>query len=237
MSSSETGAGSDYGSVERGLAGDYQFTIGEILAEAWKKTNGSKGTFFLANLLYMAVLFGVGFVVRLATAIFDEVGLDLFDVLNQLIPLAFAMPMVGGIWILAIRRGASVPTSPIIVLSYFHLLLPMLGLVLMTYIFVGIGLALLVIPGLYLSVGYALAVPLLVEKGLGPWEALETSRKAVTKDWFHVLGLSLVLGLINIATVVTLLIGLIWTLPLTYISMGILYRKVFGIEQSTLDRA
>ena len=235
MTNSDSSVGTDYGSVERGLAGDYQVGIGEVLSEAWAKTNGSKATFGIATLLYLLVFFVVAFVVGLVTAIFDRVGLDLFDVLNQLIPLAIVMPVLAGLWMMGLRRSADAPIHPTTVLSYFHLLLPLLGLTLLMYLVVGIGLALLIVPGIYLAVSYMLAMPLLIDKSLGPWEALETSRKALTHHWLSVAGLSLTLGLINAATIFTLGIGLIWTVPLTYIALGILYRKVFGIEPDSLN--
>ena len=33
---------------------------------------------------------------------------------------------------------------------------------------------------------YLLAIPLVVERGLSPWQALEASRKAITQHWFKV---------------------------------------------------
>lgn len=234
MSASESSGASDLGSVERGVAGDYQFVIGDVLREAWAKTDGSKASFAIAFLMYLAVYVGVGFVIGLVTAIFDRVGFEVFDVLDQLIPVVIGMPMAAGMAMFGVRRSVDVQSSPTIVLSYFHLWLPIFALTLLMYIVVAIGLVLLVIPGLYLAVSYMLALPLLVDKKLDPWEALETSRKALTNHWLDFFGISLVLGLINLATIVTLGIGLIWTLPMTYIALGILYRKVFGIEPDTL---
>ncbi len=234
MSASDSNVANDYGSVERGTAGDYQFSIEDVLREAWAKTDGSKASFALAFLMYLVVYVGVGFVVGLATAIFDRVGFEVFDVLDQLIPVVIGMPMAAGMAIFGVRRSADVESSPMIVLSYFHLWIPIFILTLLMYIVLAIGLALLVIPGLYLAVSYMLALPLLIDKKLEPWTALETSRKALTNHWLNFFGISLVLGLINLATIVTLGIGLIWTLPMTYIALGILYRKVFGIEPDTL---
>ena len=42
MSASDSNVANDYGSVERGTAGDYQFSIEDVLREAWAKTDGSK---------------------------------------------------------------------------------------------------------------------------------------------------------------------------------------------------
>ena len=61
-----------------------------------------------------------------------------------------------------------------------------------------------------------LAIPLIVERGLSPWQAMEASRKAITQHWFKVFGLFL-------------LLGLIWTIPLFVMVMGVLYRTIFGV--------
>ena len=222
------------GSVERGIAGNYQFEIKEVLSEAWSKTKGSKLTFLVAYVVYVAILAAVGFVVGLVTVSFDKVGFDFFDFLRNLIPVIVGMPMAAGLIMLGLRRSEGVATSPMIVLSYYHLWIPILILTLFLDILVVVGLALLVIPGLYLAIAYTMATPLLIDKALAPWEAMEASRKAVTHQWFKVFGLMLILGLLNLATILTLGVGLFWTVPLTFISIGLLYQKVFGIEAATL---
>ncbi len=82
--------------------------------------------------------------------------------------------------------------------------------------------------------GYYLAFPLIVDKNLGPWEALEASRKAVGKRWFAVFGFAFLLGLINMVAMIPMGIGLVWSVPLSVIAFGILYRNVFGCEAETL---
>ena len=222
------------GSVESGIAGNYQFEIGELLREAWAKTHGSKATFVIAFVLYIAVMFVVEFFVGMVTDTFNEVGFDFFDVLSELVTILVPEPMAAGLAILGLRRSAGVATSPMIVLRYFSLWVPIAILTVLIYILIAVGFFLLIIPGLYLILAYTLALPLLVDKGLNPWEAMETSRKALTHQWFKVLGLILALALINLATLVTLGIGLIWTIPMTYIAIGVLYQRVFGIEAATL---
>ena len=92
-----------------------------------------------------------------------------------------------------------------------------------------LGMFLLIIPGLYLAIAYMLAIPLVVERGLTPWQALEASRKAITQHWFKVFGLFLLLGLITLISAIPLGIGLVWSIPLFVIAMGVLYRTIFGV--------
>ncbi|HEY9051053.1 MAG TPA: hypothetical protein VIQ03_05875, partial [Gammaproteobacteria bacterium] len=45
----------DYGSLEKGINGDFEFAIGSTISEAWAKTKGAKGTFNLAFFIYFLV--------------------------------------------------------------------------------------------------------------------------------------------------------------------------------------
>jgi uncharacterized membrane protein len=116
------------------------------------------------------------------------------------------------------------------VLSYYDRIVPLAITVILSTLLIMIGFILLVIPGVYLSVAYLMALPLVVDKGLGPWQAMEASRKAVTRRWFAVFGLMLILGLLYIAGAIPILIGLIWVIPLALIAVGILYRNIFGLS-------
>jgi uncharacterized membrane protein len=98
------------------------------------------------------------------------------------------------------------------------------------YLMIFLGFLLLIVPGLYLSVAYCLALPLVVDKKLSPWQALEASRKAVSRRWFSVLGLFLAIGFLCFLGAIPLFIGLIWIVPMSLIVMGILYRNIFGVS-------
>lgn len=235
MTNPQSGGSAHQGSLARGVSGNYEFQIREVLSEAWAKTDGFKLIFLISYVLYTGVLAGVGVGVGLVTAIFDRVGLDFVDLLGQIIPILIGMPMVAGISVLGLRRSAGVVTSPLIVFNYFSLWIPIMTLTLLIYIMVAIGLVLFVIPGLYLAFSYVFALLLMVDKKLSPWEAMEASRKAVSSHWIQVAGLMLLLALINAATLFTLGIALFWTIPLTYIAIGVLYQKIFGVEAETLS--
>jgi hypothetical protein len=50
----------------------------------------------------------------------------------------------------------------------------------------------LIIPGVYLAVAWIFSVPLVADKRLEFWSAMELSRKVVTRVWFPILGLMIV---------------------------------------------
>lgn len=238
----KTGTAPNYGSLERGIAGDYQFSIGDALNEAWSKTKGAKGTIHLALVLYLTIVLGVSIVfgvlgtVGALAGVSDNFGAMLaVQGLMQLVITAIQMPMLAGLYLIGLRRAVDAPISAGLVLRYFSKLLPILLLTILMYLLIAIGFVLLVIPGIYLMVAYSLALLLVADKDIGVWQALEASRKAVSKRWFTVFGFYLLLGLLNFATIFTLFIGMIWTIPMSVIAFGILYRNIFGIEPATLN--
>src|ERR1035438_9100910 len=66
-----------------------------------------------------------------------------------------------------------------------------------------------VLPSVYLTVAWTFSIPLVVDRGMGFWQAMELSRKVVTKHWFPVFALVLVLGLVAVAGIIACCIGLL----------------------------
>ncbi|WP_226648858.1 hypothetical protein [Microbulbifer variabilis] len=231
--------GSDFGSIEKGIAGDYSFAIGDIISEAWKRTSGNKGTVLVGALLYMvgsigisivaALLTGAGGLASFGTGSADQASHSIFATLiYQLITIIAAAPLAAGMTMIGIKIARGEQTSGTEVFSYFDKIVPLAVATILMYLLVFLGSLLLVIPGIYLLIAYLLAMPLIADRNLGPWQALETSRKAISKNWFSFFGLMIVLLLIYMAGGLALLIGLIWALPLCSIAYGVAYRKIFG---------
>lgn len=232
------------GSLQRGISGDYDFSTSAILSESWSKVRGSKWTFQLALSAYLLVYIGA---ILLLAPLFpgaDPLHVQQpFEAIDQnliqaLITVAVTLPAATGISMLGVRRAIDAPIKARMIFGYYRKTLPLFIAMLMMYIGIMLGFLLLIVPGIYLSIAYLLSAVLVVEKNLGPWQALEASRKAITRHWFKVLGLWFALFVINCAALfLTLGIGLIWTLPLSYISLGVLYRIIFGCEQNLITAA
>ena len=97
----------------------------------------------------------------------------------------------------------------------------------MTTVLTYAGLLLLILLGIYLTVAYACAVPLMLDKGLSHCESLEASRKAVNHRWFSVFGTAIVVYLLGILLTITLM-GMIWGVPMMLLAYGYLCRMIFG---------
>jgi len=80
-------------------------------------------------------------------------------------------------------------------------------------VFVTIGFFCLILPGIYLAVAYSFSGILAVDKGLGFWEAMETSRKVITRNWWRVFGLLLLSIPLFILGALALGVGIFVAIP------------------------
>lgn len=97
---------------------------------------------------------------------------------------------------------------------------------LLFWIFVPAGLCCFLIPGIYLMVAYTFTWLLAVDKGLGFWDAMETSRKVVTRHWWSVFGL-LLLGIPFILLGIAALgVGIFVTIPLVLGAVAYAYEDL-----------
>jgi len=76
------------------------------------------------------------------------------------------------------------------------------------------GLFVCVLPIIYLSVSWAFAFALVIDQGLGPWTALEVSRRVITKQWFRVFFTMVCGGILAMLGLIGLIIGVVFTIPL-----------------------
>ena len=90
------------------------------------------------------------------------------------------------------------------------------------------GIILLIVPGIIWGIKFQFYKYFIVDKGLGPIEALKKSSaitKGVKSDLFL---FGILLGLINFLGAVFLIIGLFATIPATMVAMAFVYRKLLA---------
>ena len=147
----------DWGSVEKARSGDYQVSIRSILSEAWDKTGGAKWTIHVA----MAIYFGIVILLAIAAAIPALIVPEgaFLEIILQLAMMAITTPLWAGIYMIGLRRSVNAPIRAGQILDYFSVTLPLFGLYLLMSILILIGFVLLIIPGIYLSIAYMLAIP------------------------------------------------------------------------------
>jgi hypothetical protein len=90
------------------------------------------------------------------------------------------------------------------------------------------GLLLLILPGIYLAVGYAFVIPLIIDRGMPVWTAMELSRTTVHKQWFQTFGLLVAAGMLLFISAQLYGFLLVVTLPLCTAALMYAYAELFG---------
>ena len=207
----------------------YDFSITGVLKEGFRRTEGVKLTFVGAIIIYALIAV---FVKSLVEFIFPNSDSLVSIYASSTVEMLFTLPILIGVMFLGIKKAREETLNIPSIFDYFGMIIPiMLAYVAMTII-ITIGFVLLIIPGIYLAVSYAFVYTLIVDKGLDIWEAMELSRKTVTEQWFKFFGLSILSGIIIVISAIPLGIGLIWSIPMTYIAYGLLYHRLFDEDDN-----
>ncbi|MFM8704019.1 MAG: hypothetical protein ACKOHG_09150 [Planctomycetia bacterium] len=214
------------GTLEDTLAGRTHWTIGEILGDSWKLVRGFKGTFWLAFLAYLGITIAGGFLVQVVFTITRSPVVA--QLLNFILMVAVYYPMFAGLMMLGVRRAAGATTRASLVGECLPKAGRIAGLYVMQMLLIGLGFVALILPGIYLSVAYMIALPLAVDRDMRIWTALETSRRAIGTCWFRTAGLLTVLSLSGFVMLFTAGIAAIWLAPLAIIAWGMLYHRLVG---------
>lgn len=214
------------GTLEATLAGQTRWTIGELISDSWNLVSGFKGTFWLAILM----MFGFQLVINVIVQIVGEVTQAPLAVLaiSLLSTILLIWPLQMGLVMLGIRRAGGAETRAALVADYLSQAGRIAGLLILQGLLIALGFMLLIIPGIYLAVSWILAPAFLLDRRMGIWEALETSRKAIGTCWFQTFGLILLAIPLSLVVVLTLGIGAIWLAPLASITLGMLYHRLAG---------
>lgn len=209
------------------------------MGEAWDTLKGLKTPVLLGLIMIMIVgiLFSVlSAALGISPPAFEEVqtiptgGQVGTEILLQLINTFVTVPMGAGVFMMSLKHATGGTATVNETLAYFGKALPMLGLVVLAYILIAIGLLLLILPGIYLGVCFYMAIPLMADKNMGIVEALKVSRQAIHHQFFPMLGLILLSSLVVVLGLLAFGIGLIWALPMASLMLAIAYRNMFGIE-------
>ena len=102
------------------------------------------------------------------------------------------------------------------------------GATLLYGLIVVFGLLLLIAPGIYWGTMFAHFRYFVVEKGLGPIDALRASARTTNGVKWELFGLNLLCYFINVAGVLCLGVGALFTYPTTMIAKALVYRQLLA---------
>jgi hypothetical protein len=106
------------------------------------------------------------------------------------------------------------------------------------------GLILFIIPGIIWAVKFSLCYYFVIDKGLGPIEALKASSRTTMGVKWQLFGFGIVCGLINLLGLFCLIVGIFATYPTILVASALVYRQLlaqtpelaeFGIGSSDIQ--
>ncbi|OZB06525.1 MAG: hypothetical protein B7X54_02130 [Idiomarina sp. 34-48-12] len=244
------------GDFSRALRGEIKLTVGPLIQRAWDITLRSLpwmlGVFIAVMLLNMVVSeilmtllpYDEQAMANPENIDWEQVNLGNFAIsslLQELIlaPFAAMLIFVGMLNAidqkpnLAKLRGVLQFAPQLILVALLKLTVTVLsaGIVIGVFSFISVGLAVLlgVLVAIYLQLVMMLAVPLIIDRQLSAVRALIGSFLVINKAMFPVLGLMVVVGIIVIISALPLLLGLIFTLPMAFNAIGVVYNSLVGV--------
>jgi uncharacterized membrane protein len=110
--------------------------------------------------------------------------------------------------------------------AYPQYLLRMIGATLVYAIIVTLGLILLIVPGIYLAIRLQFYSYYIVDKNTGAIDSLRMSWKLTEGNMINIFLFMLILLGLNILGALALLVGLLVTVPVSFIAVTLLYRKL-----------
>lgn len=240
------------------LARDYDVDIGDSISKGWENFKGNAGILIGTGVIaYIGMMIGtfvnmivpipfLGVIVNLLIAPPLRAGLwltyvksirggpselnDLFKafgprywqtVLVALIPvlMMFGVMIVFGLFaalflpMFVPRRGPGVP----------HSTMPEAALIPIAIVFLVAMCA-----WMYIATCWLFSMPLVIDKGMRFWPAMELSRRVVRKHWWGTFGLLIVAGLLGISGALACGVGILVTVPVAFAALSAHYEKVFG---------
>jgi hypothetical protein len=90
-----------------------------------------------------------------------------------------------------------------------------------------VGLLLCLIPGFYLMVAWCFTLPLVIDKRLDFWPAMELSRKVVTKHWWAIFGFLILCFLLALGGFLCCCIGIFVASPVIEVAVMYAYEDIF----------
>lgn len=248
------------GDFSRALRGEIKLTVGPLLQRAWDITLRSLpwmlGVFIAVMLLNMVVSeilmtllpYDEQAMANPENIDWEQVNLGNFAIsslLQELIlaPFAAMLIFVGMLNAidqkpnLAKLRGVLQFAPQLMLVALLKLTVTVLGagIVIGVFSFISVGLAvsLGVLVAIYLQLTMMLAVPLIIDRQLSAVRALIASFLVINKAMFPVLGLMVVVGIIIVISALPLLLGLIFTLPMAFNAIGVVYNSLVGCADNS----
>jgi hypothetical protein len=190
--------------------------IQNYLRQGWEMFRENVGEFIGFTLVIFAVW--------LLTAMFDAGSSLLFS--------SVAAPLYAGYSVVAFKLASGQQFQFSDFFKGFNYFLPLFLASLASTLLVSIGFVLLLLPGIYLAIGYMFTTFLVIDYRMEFWQAMEMSRTIISRNWFSFFGFACLLFALNLLGALAFGIGLVVTVPVTSCAVAIAYKEIVGLYSS-----
>jgi hypothetical protein len=150
---------------------DVKVRVGHSFARAWHLVGEHFGTVagatFMVWICFTAMLYA--------------------PCLGPILAMLFYGPLFGGLYLVFLKliRGEETSAGDVFTLTR-DTAMPLMLTGVLTLLLVQIGMVACLLPGIYLFIAWLFSLPLVADRGLNFWEAMETSRRAISRHWFKI---------------------------------------------------
>jgi hypothetical protein len=197
------------------LRRDVEIDIGSAISRGWALVMANLPVLGGATLLAWAIGVGIGFL----------------PIIGWVAGVLLGSILHAGVLYMFVRRirGEDVQLGDMF--AGFNIApVPLLLGGLLVAVLTGIGLILCIAPGVYLAVGYLFVLPLIIDKKLDFWPAMEVSRQVVHRHWWSMFLFAIVLVLIICLGALACGLGLIIAVPVVFAAAMFVYEDLFGTK-------
>ena len=183
------------------------------------------GLYFLRyspiTLVYTGMYLVLSILITIALLDFPKIGYLLAFFVNYVLFSTYQW------FILKYSRGQTVSIRYVLQLT-FSKILPLCIASAAITVLAGVGLILLIAPGLLVLTAYIFTPLLILEKGVDFWEAMEISRRTTLNMGSHNFGILLAIIVVNFLGAILLFFPLLLTLPVSMNALSEIYDDTFN---------
>jgi uncharacterized membrane protein len=195
--------------------------VGEMLRFGWE-TFKKRPWFFIGTVVLVALVSSI------LSALAPDPVTNAFDFVLALAIIVLNIFIEMGLVAFALKVHDGVDGA-----TFKHLWHPQsfwkyVGVKILTGLIVVVGLVLLIVPGIIAAIALIFATYLVVDRNLGPIEAIKESARLTKGHRWQLFLLALAIIGINILGAIALLVGLVVTIPVSLLAVVHAYRKLAG---------
>lgn len=195
----------------------YNFDMSKCISDAWELFRKNPGPFVIYAILVLGL----------------TIGLSLIPILGSVAAGIIGPALTAGYYIGARKLDTTGQLEIADFFKSFDFIIQLFLCSLIGGLLTLLGFVLLIIPGIWFGVAIMFIYQLVVFAKLDFWAAIQMSVKIISKNWFSFFGFLIVIFLINLLGIIALLVGLLITMPLSYLSVYMAYKQVIGFEEGT----